>query len=182
MVANRCNLDANQVFKWRRLIREPMRAAWSGGFSPVAVGRHRTPRPVPWRCARFRAGLAGMACERCDGHASRHEHAGTAGSAGPRARCSCRGSLRFPRTQRRFSQNFVARRPGDIALRQASGAWPVSVANGVWRGGIDQRGAARPPVGRDRVAQSGADLAAVAGRLRRFEQPGAIAIAGRQRI
>ena len=32
MVAQRYNLNANQVFKWRRLFREPARDAGSGGF------------------------------------------------------------------------------------------------------------------------------------------------------
>ena len=35
MVAQRYNLNANQVFKWRRLFREPARDAGSGGFVPV---------------------------------------------------------------------------------------------------------------------------------------------------
>ena len=38
MVAQRYNLNANQVFRWRRLFREPERDAESGGFVPVVVG------------------------------------------------------------------------------------------------------------------------------------------------
>ena len=35
MVAQRYNLNANQVFKWRRQFREPERAAGSGRFVPA---------------------------------------------------------------------------------------------------------------------------------------------------
>ena len=45
------------------------------------------------------------------------------------------------------------------------GAGPALVAIDGGRGGIDQRGATRLPAGRDRVAQPGAHLAAVAGGL-----------------
>ena len=38
MVAQRYNLNANQVFKWRRLFREPALAAGIGRFVPVVVG------------------------------------------------------------------------------------------------------------------------------------------------
>ena len=38
MVAQRYNLNANQVFRWRRLFREPTRAAGTGRFVPVVVG------------------------------------------------------------------------------------------------------------------------------------------------
>ena len=38
MVAQRYNLNANQVFRWRRLFREPERAAGTGRFVPVVVG------------------------------------------------------------------------------------------------------------------------------------------------
>ena len=37
MVAQRYNLNANQVFKWRRLFREPERAGGAGRFVPVVV-------------------------------------------------------------------------------------------------------------------------------------------------
>ena len=37
MVAQRYNLNANQIFRWRRLFREPERAAGSGRFVPVVV-------------------------------------------------------------------------------------------------------------------------------------------------
>ncbi len=37
MVAQRYNLNANQIFKWRRLFREPEPAAGSGRFLPVVV-------------------------------------------------------------------------------------------------------------------------------------------------
>ena len=38
MVAQRYNLNANQVFAWRRLFREPERAGGAGRFVPVVVG------------------------------------------------------------------------------------------------------------------------------------------------
>ena len=38
MVAQRYNVNANQVFRWRRLFREPARAAGTGRFVPVVVG------------------------------------------------------------------------------------------------------------------------------------------------
>ena len=38
MVAQRYNLNANQIFRWRRLFREPERAAGTGRFVPVVVG------------------------------------------------------------------------------------------------------------------------------------------------
>ena len=38
MVAQRYNLNANQVFRWRRLFREPVRDTGIGGFVPVVVG------------------------------------------------------------------------------------------------------------------------------------------------
>ena len=38
MVAQRYNLNANQVFRWRRLFREPERAAGTGRYVPVVVG------------------------------------------------------------------------------------------------------------------------------------------------
>ena len=38
MVAQRHNLNANQVFMWRRLFREPERGAGTGRFVPVVVG------------------------------------------------------------------------------------------------------------------------------------------------
>ena len=38
MVAQRYNLNANQVFRWRRLFREPARAGGTGRFVPVVVG------------------------------------------------------------------------------------------------------------------------------------------------
>ena len=37
MVAQRYNLTANQVFRWRRLFREPERGAGAGRFVPVVV-------------------------------------------------------------------------------------------------------------------------------------------------
>ena len=37
MVAQRYNLNANQVFRWRRLFREPERAAGTGRYVPVVV-------------------------------------------------------------------------------------------------------------------------------------------------
>ena len=37
MVAERYNLNANQVFRWRRLFREPERAAGTGRYVPVVV-------------------------------------------------------------------------------------------------------------------------------------------------
>ena len=37
MVAQRYNLNANQVFKWRRQFREPERACVAGRFVPVVV-------------------------------------------------------------------------------------------------------------------------------------------------
>ena len=47
-----CNLNANQVFRWRRLFREPERAAGTGRYVPVVVrGGYQTPRPVRGRCA-----------------------------------------------------------------------------------------------------------------------------------
>ena len=38
MVAQRYNLNANQVFAWRRLFREPARDTGTGGFVPVVIG------------------------------------------------------------------------------------------------------------------------------------------------
>ena len=38
MVAQRYNVNANQVFAWRRLFREPARDVGTGGFVPVVVG------------------------------------------------------------------------------------------------------------------------------------------------
>ncbi len=37
MVAQRYNLNANQIFRWRRLFREPERGAEAGRFVPVVV-------------------------------------------------------------------------------------------------------------------------------------------------
>ena len=37
MVAQRYNLNANQIFRWRRLFREPERAGGAGRFVPVVV-------------------------------------------------------------------------------------------------------------------------------------------------
>ena len=37
MVAQRYNLNANQIFRWRRLFREPERAGVAGRFVPVVV-------------------------------------------------------------------------------------------------------------------------------------------------
>ena len=37
MVAQRYNLNANQIFRWRRLIREPERGGGAGRFVPVVV-------------------------------------------------------------------------------------------------------------------------------------------------
>ena len=37
MVAQRYNLNANQVFKWRRLFRQPERASAAGQFVPAVV-------------------------------------------------------------------------------------------------------------------------------------------------
>ena len=37
MVAQRYNLNANQIFRWRRLFREPDRAGVVGRFVPVVV-------------------------------------------------------------------------------------------------------------------------------------------------
>ena len=38
MVAQRYNLNANQIFRWRRLFREPERAGGAGRFVPVVIG------------------------------------------------------------------------------------------------------------------------------------------------
>ncbi len=38
MVAQRYNLNANQIFRWRRLFHEPERAGRAGRFVPVVVG------------------------------------------------------------------------------------------------------------------------------------------------
>ena len=52
MVAQRYNLNANQIFGWRRLFRAPERAAGTGRYVPVVVGAvPETPRPVRGRCA-----------------------------------------------------------------------------------------------------------------------------------
>ena len=45
MVAQRYNVNANQVFAWRRLFREPARDTGIDGFVPVVVGARRRPRP-----------------------------------------------------------------------------------------------------------------------------------------
>ena len=37
MVAQRYNLNANRIFRWRRLFREPERAGGAGRFVPVVV-------------------------------------------------------------------------------------------------------------------------------------------------
>ena len=37
MVAQRCNLNANQIFRWRRLFREPEHVGGAGRFVPVVV-------------------------------------------------------------------------------------------------------------------------------------------------
>ena len=37
MVAQRYNLNANQIFRWRRLFREPERTGVAGRFVPVVV-------------------------------------------------------------------------------------------------------------------------------------------------
>ena len=37
MVAQRYNLNANQIFRWRRLFREPERVGGAGRFVPVVV-------------------------------------------------------------------------------------------------------------------------------------------------
>ena len=37
MVAQRYNLNANQIFSWRRLFREPERVGGAGRFVPVVV-------------------------------------------------------------------------------------------------------------------------------------------------
>lgn len=37
MVAQRYNVNANRIFRWRHLSREPVRAAGTGRFSPVVV-------------------------------------------------------------------------------------------------------------------------------------------------
>ena len=37
MVAQRYNLNANQIFRWRRLFRAPERAGGAGRFVPVVV-------------------------------------------------------------------------------------------------------------------------------------------------
>ena len=52
---------------------------------------------------------------------------------------------------------------GDLALCQAPGAGSVPVAGDDGRRGVDQRGAARLPARRNRLAEPGSDLAAVAG-------------------
>ena len=38
MVAQRYNLNANQIFRWRRLFRVPERATGTGRLAPVDVG------------------------------------------------------------------------------------------------------------------------------------------------
>ena len=38
MIAQRCNINTDQVFKWLRLFREPVRAAETGRYVPVVVG------------------------------------------------------------------------------------------------------------------------------------------------
>jgi len=63
------------------------------------------------------------------------------------------------------SQNSLAWRGRDLALRQAPGAGSVPVAGDVGRRGIDQRGTARLFAWRDRLAQPGSHLATLAGRL-----------------
>ena len=224
MVAQRYKLNANQIFRWRRLFRESEDAAGAGRFVPVVVegvpGREAgaaamrpqsdddvaVGAPAPWAdgdragggspgdrrpggrrggaVARDRgagaamipvpSGGSGVACDRGDGHAPRHEHAGAAGPAGPRARSPCGGSLCLPRTQRRPFEDSLARRYRDIALCQASGTGTVPLAVDGGRRGIDQRGATRLPAGGDRVAQSGADLAAVAGGLAESRAPATV--------
>ena len=167
MVAQRYNLNANQVFRWRRLFREPERAGGAGRLVPVVVEATlgREPDAATMSPPSESVVAAGRPRDRGYGHAARHEHAGPAGTAGPRARPPCGGSLCLPRTQRRSREDSLDRRYRDIALHEASGAWPVSVAICGGRSGIDQRGAARLPAGGDRVAQPGSDLAAVAGGL-----------------
>ena len=43
MVAQRYNLNANQVFRWRRLFREPALATGTGRFVPIVVEAARGP-------------------------------------------------------------------------------------------------------------------------------------------
>ena len=47
MVAQRYNLNANQVFKWRRQFREPERAGVAGRFVPVVVDAAPGQEPAP---------------------------------------------------------------------------------------------------------------------------------------
>lgn len=44
MLAQRYNVNANQVFKWGRLFREPERATGAGRFVPVVVEELSDPR------------------------------------------------------------------------------------------------------------------------------------------
>ena len=44
MVAQRYNLNANQIFGWRRLFREPERTAGTGRYVPVVVRAGTGPR------------------------------------------------------------------------------------------------------------------------------------------
>ena len=80
-----------------------------------------------------------VACDRGDGHTPRHQHAGT---AGPRARFPYRKSACLRRSPRRSRLDPVARRSGEIAQREASGAGPVAVAVDRGRCVVDRCGAA----------------------------------------
>ena len=83
------------------------------GAGPGSRGSGAAMIPVPGGCPC----LAG---DRRDGHAARHEHACAAGPGGSRSRPSCGRSLCFPRPSRRPRKMPLARRGGDLALRQAA--------------------------------------------------------------
>src|SRR5271154_5800014 len=97
------------------------------------------------------------------GHTDMRRGMQGAGASGPgavEARPPWRRSLPFPGAQGRPREDPLARRPRAVALRQAARTGKVHLAVGEGGRRVDFGGADGPHAGRDRLAESAADVAA----------------------
>ena len=141
MVAQRYNLNANQIFRWRRLFCELERAGGASRFVPVVV--ETAPGQEPDAATMSPPSESVIAEGQPATGRIKIVLAGDRRVIVDRAVDSSALSRVIAVLERRYR---------DIALCEACGAWPVPLLVDDGRGGIDQCSTTRLPAGGDRVA------------------------------
>src|ERR1035437_8948516 len=145
MVARHYDVNANQVFSWRRLYRDEPRVsavASTPQLIPVMVTAEQdaVTTQASTVAETIEIDLAGkyrirvssgddpgslkcarLACGRTNGHEARYEWAGSAGPGSAAARSPCRRSLCLPRCSWRSDQDHLGWRSRHVALAPQGG-------------------------------------------------------------